>query len=76
MVREIDTPTIRTTANKILGVGTISQFISGTNTVFGMGLDLAAFLAVYGAVIDGDLTSWSIGRRPAATSKFSILTIF
>lgn len=26
-----------------------------------MGLDLAAFLAVYGAVMDGDLTSWSIG---------------
>jgi hypothetical protein len=27
-----------------------------------MGLDLAAVLAVYGAVIDGDLTSWSIGK--------------
>lgn len=46
-----------TTTHNPLGVGTISQFISGTNTVFGMGLDLAAFLAVYGAVIDGDLTS-------------------
>lgn len=52
-----------TTTDIALGVGTISEFIAGTNTVFGMGLDLAAFLAVYGAVIDGDLTSWSIGKR-------------
>lgn len=29
-----------------------------------MGLDLGAFLAVYGAVFDGDLTSWSIGGPP------------
>lgn len=43
------------------GVGTIQQFIQGTNQVFGMGLDLAAFLAVYGAVIDGDGLEWSIG---------------
>jgi hypothetical protein len=50
------------TTHSTLGVGTISQFISGTNTVFGMGLDMAAFLAVYGAVMDGDLTSWSIGK--------------
>ena len=35
--------------------------------VFGMGLDLAAFLAVYGAVFDGDLTSWSIGGPPSAS---------
>lgn len=26
-----------------------------------MGADLAAFLAIYGAIFDGDLTSWSIG---------------
>lgn len=31
-----------------------------------MGLDLGAFLAVYGAVFDGDLTSWSIGGPPPA----------
>jgi hypothetical protein len=31
-----------------------------------MGLDLAAFLAVYGAVIDGDLISWSIGETFAS----------
>ncbi|TGJ81035.1 hypothetical protein E0Z10_g7716 [Xylaria hypoxylon] len=28
---------------------------------FGMGFDLATFLAVYGAIFDGDLTSYSIG---------------
>jgi hypothetical protein len=26
-----------------------------------MGIDLGAFLAVHGAIIDGDLTKWSIG---------------
>lgn len=26
-----------------------------------MGLDLATFLSTYGAVMDGDLTKWSIG---------------
>jgi hypothetical protein len=31
-----------------------------------MGTDLAAFLAVYGAVFDGDLTSWSIGGPPTS----------
>jgi hypothetical protein len=39
--------------------------------VFGMGVDLAAFLAVYGAVYDGDLTSWSIGGPPT----FSLLNM-
>lgn len=29
--------------------------------VFGMGVDLATVLSVYGAVIDGNLESWSIG---------------
>lgn len=29
--------------------------------VFNMGVDLATILAVYGAVMDGDLTKWSIG---------------
>ncbi|KAI1422637.1 hypothetical protein F5Y12DRAFT_799343 [Xylaria sp. FL1777] len=43
------------------GVGTIEEFISGTMTAFGMGVDLATFLAVYGAIFDGDLTSYSIG---------------
>lgn len=43
------------------GVATIQQYIDGTTKVFGMGVDLAGFLAVYGAIFDGDLTSWSIG---------------
>lgn len=32
-----------------------------------MGLDLAGLLAVYGAVMDGDLTSWSIGGPPQSS---------
>ena len=35
-----------------------------TSLVFGMGLDLSAFLAVYSAVMAGDLTSFSIGGKP------------
>ena len=35
-----------------------------TASVFGMGLDLSAFLAVYSAVMAGDLTSFSIGGKP------------
>lgn len=53
------------------GVGTITQFIEGTNRVFGMGLDTAAFLAVYGAVMDGDLLSWSIGKGVPEPEMFS-----
>lgn len=30
-----------------------------------MGKDLGGFLAVYGALIDGDLTQWSIGGPTA-----------
>ncbi|KAI4161935.1 MAG: hypothetical protein LQ342_004383 [Letrouitia transgressa] len=43
------------------GVGTLTDFIDGTAAVFGMGTDLSSFLAVYGAVFDGDLTKYSIG---------------
>ncbi|GAB7349625.1 hypothetical protein MBLNU459_g0307t1 [Dothideomycetes sp. NU459] len=43
------------------GIGTIQQFIDGTNKVFGMGEDLGGFLAVYGAVADGNALEWSIG---------------
>jgi hypothetical protein len=49
------------------GVATINQFIQGTYGAFGMGMDLGGFLAVYGAVFDGDLTSWSIGRPPSSS---------
>ncbi|KAK5092798.1 hypothetical protein LTR70_005114 [Exophiala xenobiotica] len=50
------------------GVATIDQFIEATNQVFGMCLDLATFLSTYGAVLDGDLTSWSIGGPPGDAS--------
>ncbi|PPJ50228.1 hypothetical protein CBER1_07209 [Cercospora berteroae] len=46
------------------GYATISQFIDATTTVVGMGPILAAFLAVLGASIDGDGTSWSIHGTP------------
>lgn len=42
------------------GVATISEFTVACQEVFGMGADLAAFLAIYGAILDGDGTSWSI----------------
>jgi hypothetical protein len=35
-----------------------------TALVFGMGLDLSAFLSVYAAIMAGDLTSFSIGGKP------------
>lgn len=46
------------------GVGSITDFIDGTYKAYGMATDLAGFLAVYGAVFDGDLLSWSIGGAP------------
>lgn len=46
------------------GIATIDQFVEATTSVFGMGVDLATFLATYGAILDGDLTSWSIGGKP------------
>jgi hypothetical protein len=70
------------------GVATITQFVQGTYEVFGMvrnppsqifyiltlfqGTDLAAFLAAYGAVMDGDLTSWSIGGPPSSSLLSSV----
>ncbi|WPH01539.1 Hypothetical protein R9X50_00438500 [Acrodontium crateriforme] len=46
------------------GVATIEQFVTATSQGFGMGADLATVLAVYGAVVDGSLTFWSIGGSP------------
>jgi hypothetical protein len=36
------------------------------STAFGMGKDLGGFLALYGAIFDGDLTKWSIGGPTTA----------
>ncbi|KAI9659726.1 MAG: hypothetical protein M1831_003624 [Alyxoria varia] len=46
------------------GRATVDQFVTATHDGFGMSPDLAAFLAVYGAIVDGDGTSWSIGGEP------------
>lgn len=46
------------------GVATIVQVQSATEKVFGMAPDFGAFLAIYGAVVDGTLTSWSIRGTP------------
>jgi hypothetical protein len=45
-----------------------------TASVFGMGLDLSAFLAVYSAVMAGDLTSFSIGGKPKSGGLLTGLT--
>lgn len=46
------------------GKATIQQFIDATNTGFGMAKDLGGFLAIYGAIVDGYLTGWSIKGGP------------
>ncbi|KAK4553340.1 hypothetical protein LTR86_009640 [Recurvomyces mirabilis] len=46
------------------GVATVTQFVAATTSVFGMGVDLATFLATYGALVDGDGVSWSIAGSP------------
>lgn len=56
------------------GVATIQQYIEATNTVYGMGLDLSTFLAIYGAVFDGDLTSWSMGGEASTALPLGLLT--
>lgn len=55
------------------GVGTITQFIDATTDVFGMGVDLATILAVYGAAVDGNGLEWSIGGPTASVSSINLL---
>lgn len=56
------------------GVATIPEIISGTYEVFGTGGDLSTFLGIYGAVFDGDLTSYSIGSPdPNLVSNLGLL---
>lgn len=43
------------------GVANIPQFIQACTKVFGMGEDLATFLAIYGSIISGNGYEWSIG---------------
>ncbi|KUJ15136.1 Cloroperoxidase [Mollisia scopiformis] len=59
------------------GFATIDQFVSATNEVFGMSLDLGLFLSVYGTVMDGNPLSltpgWSIGGPPTDASEQNLL---
>lgn len=48
------------------GMATITQLATASNEVFGMGIDLSTFLAVYAAVMSGDLTTVSIGGKPTS----------
>jgi hypothetical protein len=54
------------------GYATITQFIEATTKVAGMSLDLAGFLALYGAVIDGSGLGWSIAGTPPASLKYPL----
>ncbi|KAL1642463.1 hypothetical protein SLS61_009677 [Didymella pomorum] len=56
------------------GISTITQMTTASTEVFGMGLDLSAFLAVYSAVMAGDLTSFSIGGKPKSGGLLTGLT--
>ena len=38
-----------------------------------MGVDLSTLLAIYGAVFDGDLTSYSIGGPPSSPNLLSLI---
>jgi hypothetical protein len=49
------------------GLTNIVEVTLASNAVFGMGLDLAGFLATYAAVMSGDLTSFSIGGAPKSS---------
>lgn len=46
---------------------TSSWSISDYVVVFGMGLDLAAFLSVYSGVMSGDILNFSIGGKPKSS---------
>ncbi|KAF3051001.1 hypothetical protein E8E11_002434 [Didymella keratinophila] len=58
-------------AQRISTTGDHKYMTMASTEVFGMGLDLSAFLAVYSAVMAGDLTSFSIG---VAILRLSIWT--
>ncbi|CZR55070.1 uncharacterized protein PAC_04956 [Phialocephala subalpina] len=53
------------------GVGTLGNFVNGTNEAYGMALDLGGFLAVYGSVFDGNLLGYSIGG-PTSNSQLPL----
>ncbi|CAI6341405.1 unnamed protein product [Periconia digitata] len=56
------------------GVDSVLSITAASNEVFGMGLDLAAFLSVYSGVMAGDITSFSIGGKANSGSLLGGLT--
>ncbi|KAI1522365.1 Peroxidase-2 domain containing protein, partial [Pyrenophora tritici-repentis] len=46
------------------GIASVVQMTLASNEVFGMGLDLSAFLSVYASVMGGNITAASIGGKP------------
>jgi hypothetical protein len=54
------------------GFATIQQFVDATYRVVGMSPEFAGFLALYGAVIDGSGTGFSIGGTPAVSLKYPL----
>jgi len=55
------------------GVTGVVEAATASSNVFGMGVDLSAFLSVYSALIAGDLTSFSIGGKPKSSGLLSSL---
>lgn len=55
------------------GVATIDELIQGTYDVFGMAKDLGGFLAIYGALFDGNLAAWSIGGPSSQLASLPLL---
>jgi hypothetical protein len=56
------------------GVASAVEMTIASNEVFGMGLDLSAFLSVYASVMAGDVTSCSIGGKPKSGGLLGGLT--
>ncbi|KAI4660829.1 uncharacterized protein J4E79_005397 [Alternaria viburni] len=47
------------------GIASVTQLTTASNEVFGMGLELSAFLSVLATVMGGDIVSSSIGGPPS-----------
>ncbi|KAF3003438.1 hypothetical protein E8E13_001966 [Curvularia kusanoi] len=56
------------------GVDSVVAVTAASTAVFGMGVDLSAFLSVYSGVMAGDVTSFSIGGKPKTGGLLSGLT--
>ncbi|OSS52535.1 hypothetical protein B5807_03023 [Epicoccum nigrum] len=56
------------------GMASITQLTAASTEVFGMSLDLSAFLSTYAALVAGDLTTVSIGGKPKSNGLLVGLT--